>query len=190
MYIGYAGKTERPYYGLGKAMVEAGMIPKEKLSLRAIRDYHKTDPTTVEDMMKLNESYVFFTDYDGKSWPAGSLGVKVHEKSTLATDKKIFPRGGVVMVNTVSPTIARGPQPFTRFLMDQDTGGAIRAAGRADIYMGTGVAAEMLAGGQFNDGTLFYFILKPEYASQYPLPVRPGRSGPGGASSGLRQPTG
>src|SRR5436190_1018642 len=127
-------------------MVDAGLIPKEKLSLRAIRDYYKTDPKRVEEMMAKNESYVFFTDYDGKLWPAGSLGVKVHEKSTLATDKKIFPRGGVVLVDTVSPTIAHGPQSFLRFLMDQDTGGAIRAAGRADIYMGSGAAAEMLAG--------------------------------------------
>jgi membrane-bound lytic murein transglycosylase A len=193
MYIGYAGKTDREYFGLGKAMVDAGLIPKEKLSLRAIRDYHKTDPARVEEMMNRNESYVFFTEYDGKNWPAGSLGVKVHEKATLATDKKIFPRGGVVMVDTISPTIARGPQTFQRFLLDQDTGGAIRAAGRADIYMGTGAAAELLAGGQFNDGKLYYFILKPEYVSQYPLPMRPSsgpaRRGPGGASTGMQRGT-
>ncbi|MFO0827319.1 MAG: MltA domain-containing protein [Phycisphaerales bacterium] len=175
MYVGYAGKTDRPYAGLGKAMVEAGLIPKEKLSLAAIREYAKKDPAKVAELMQKNESYVFFTEYDGKSWPAGSLGVQVHEKATLATDKKIFPRGGVVMVDTVTPTFAQGPQPFQRFLLDQDTGGAIRAAGRADIYMGVGAAAELLAGGQFHDGKLYYFILKPEYVSQYPLPAAPSK---------------
>lgn len=195
MYIGYAGKTDRPYSGLGKALVEAGVIPKEKLSLRAIREEYKKNPAAIEEVMRKNESYVFFTEYPGANWPAGSLGVKVHEKSTLATDKKIFPRGGVVVVDTVTPTIAKGPQPFLRFLLDQDTGGAIRAAGRADIYMGAGAAAELLAGGQFNDGKLYYLVLKPEYVSQYPLPMKPGKSGqpakagPGGKSDGMA-PTG
>ncbi len=192
MYIGYAGKTDRPYSGLGKALVDAGVIPREKLSLRAIREEYKKNPAAIEEVMGKNESYVFFTEYPGANWPAGSLGVKVHERASLATDKKIFPRGGVVVVDTVTPTIARGPQQFLRFLMDQDTGGAIRAAGRADIYMGTGAAAEMLAGGQFHDGKLFYLVLKPEYVSQYPLPQRPAKlpaPGPGGASSGVIQPT-
>jgi membrane-bound lytic murein transglycosylase A len=193
MYIGYAGKTDRPYSGLGKALVDAGVIPKEKLSLRAIREEYRKNPAAIEEVMGKNESYVFFTEYPGANWPAGSLGVKVHEKATLATDKKIFPRGGVVVVDTVTPTIARGPQQFLRFLMDQDTGGAIRAAGRADIYMGTGAAAELLAGGQFNDGKLFYLVLKPEYVSQYPLPQKPGSStkpaGPGGASTGMTPTT-
>lgn len=172
MYVGYAGKTDREYSGLGKAMMDEGLIPKEKLSLAAIRDYARKDPATVSELMRRNDSYVFFTEYDGDRWPAGSLGVKVHEKSSLATDKKIFPRGGVVMVETLTPTYSGNKVPFTRILLDQDTGGAIRAAGRADIYMGAGAAAEILAGGQFNDGKLFYFILKPEYVSQYPLPAR------------------
>jgi hypothetical protein len=50
----------------------------------------------------------------------------------------------------------------------------------------------MLAGGQFHDGKLFYLVLKPEYVSQYPLPQRPAKlpaPGPGGASSGVIQPT-
>ncbi len=188
MYVGYAGKTDREYRGLGKALVEAGAIPREKLSLSAIRAYYKEHPAQVEELMKQNESYVFFTEYDGKNWPAGSLGVKVNEKATLATDKKIFPRGGVVVVDTVAPTLSGGPSQFLRFMLDQDTGGAIRAAGRADIYMGVGGAAELLAGGQFHDGKLYYLVLKPEYVSQYPLPAAPkGPSGPGVSSGGVKK---
>jgi membrane-bound lytic murein transglycosylase A len=178
MYVGYAGKTDREYSGLGKAMMDAGLIPKEKLSLTSIREYYKKDPAKVEELMRKNESYVFFTEYPGDRWPAGSLGVKVSEKASLATDKKIFPRGGVVMVDTMTPSFRGDKVEFKRFLLDQDTGGAIRAAGRADIYMGSGSAAELLAGGQFNDGKLYYFILKPEYVSQYPLPAKPAATRP------------
>jgi hypothetical protein len=60
---------------------------------------------------------------------------------------------------------------FDQFMMDQDTGGAIRAAGRADIYMGIGAAAEILAGNQYADGTFYYFVLKPEFMAKYPLPT-------------------
>ena len=66
--------------------------------------------------------------------------------------------------NSVSVPIARAPgapaTPFRGFMLDQDTGGAIRAAGRTDIYMGTGPGAEELAGRQLNEGELYYLAVK------------------------------
>jgi membrane-bound lytic murein transglycosylase A len=117
--------------------------------------------------MYANESYVFFTEYDGANWPAGSLGVQVTPQTSLATDKKIYPRGGVVLVYTTLASTTHGHPEFLRFMLDQDTGGAIRAPGRADIYMGVGPAAETLAGGQYAEGALYYYILRPEFVSQY-----------------------
>jgi len=175
MYVGYAGKTDRPYVGLGRSMVDEGLLTEDRLSLANIRAAYRRDPAAVERLMDRNESYVFFTEYDGSNWPAGSLGVRVTEKASIATDKKIFPRGGVTLVDTRTPTISRGPERFSRFLLDQDTGGAITAADRGDIYMGIGPTAELLAGGQYFPGTLYYFILKPEYAAQYPLPAPPAK---------------
>jgi membrane-bound lytic murein transglycosylase A len=170
MYVGYAGKTDRPYFGLGRAMVEAGLIPSNQLSLSAIRRAYKKDPGAIDELIKKNESYVFFTEYAGDRWPAGSLGTRVNEDASIATDKSIFPRGGIVMVDTRANTFTRGLVEYKNFMLDQDTGGAIRAAGRADLYMGTGAAAELLAGGQYANGKMFYFFLKPEHVSQYPLP--------------------
>jgi membrane-bound lytic murein transglycosylase A len=167
IYVGYAGKTDREYVGLGKSMVEAGLIDKNKLSLPAIREYYLKDPERVRELMKKNESYVFFGEYDGNAWPSGSLGVKVTEGRTLATDKKIYPRGGIVMVDTKAADFTMGKKNFKRIMLDQDTGGAIKAPGRADIYMGIGPAAEQLAGRQYNEGTLYYFFLKPEYVEEY-----------------------
>jgi membrane-bound lytic murein transglycosylase A len=162
MHIGYAGKTDRPYKGIGKAMVDEGKIPAEKLSLKAIKDYFRQHPAEQDKYINANESYVFFTEYDGATWPAGSLGVKVADFRTLATDKDVFPRGGVVVVNTTIPTVSGAQRPFNQFMLDQDTGGAIRAAGRGDIYMGIGPQAETLAGHQFAEGKLHYFFLRNE----------------------------
>ena len=47
------------------------------------------------------------------------------------------------------------------------TGGAIRAPGRADIFMGTGEGAETLAGTQKAEGRLYYFFVKPEFVEEW-----------------------
>ncbi|MGA1225335.1 MAG: MltA domain-containing protein [Phycisphaerales bacterium] len=170
MYIGYAGKTDRPYFGLGGALVEAGAIPRNQLSLSSIRRLYRTQPALIDEYILKNESYVFFTEYPNDRWPAGSLGVRVNEDASIATDKILFPRGGLVMVDTRANTFTRGLVEYKNFMFDQDTGGAIRSAGRADLYMGNGAAAELLAGGQVANGKMFYFFLKPELVPQYPLP--------------------
>lgn len=162
MYLGYAGKTDRPYKGIGKAMIDEGKIPADKLSLKALKEYFKAHPEDLDKYINANESYVFFTEYDGSTWPAGSLGVKVTDFRTIATDKDVFPRGGMVIVNTTIPTAEDSKRDFNQFMLDQDTGGAIRAAGRGDLYMGIGPSAEILAGHQFAQGKLYYFFLKNE----------------------------
>ena len=49
--------------------------------------------------------------------------------------------------------------PFQRMMFDQDTGGAIRTAGRADIYLGVGPDAERRAGTTRAEGQLYYLFL-------------------------------
>jgi membrane-bound lytic murein transglycosylase A len=114
-----------------------------------------------------NENFVFFKEYDPGVWPAGSLGVRVTAEASLATDKAIYPRGGLVLVDTEAVSASRTRRPFLRFMLDQDTGGAIRAPGRADLFMGTGPEAEALAGEQQKEGRLYYFFLKPDFVDEY-----------------------
>ncbi|MEM7229974.1 MAG: 3D domain-containing protein, partial [Planctomycetota bacterium] len=71
------------------------------------------------------------------------------------------------LVDTKAITYSQGKRSFVRFMLDQDTGGAIKAPGRADIFMGIGKSAEILAGGQYAEGTLCYIFLKPEYVTEY-----------------------
>lgn len=163
MYVGYAGKTDAEYTGIGQALLDEGVFTPERLSLPAIREYFAKNPHLQDEYIDRNESYVFFTEYDGENWPAGSIGVKVSDGRTLATDKSVFPRAGVVLADTMVPRVEGGRRKFTQFMLDQDTGGAIRAAGRADIYMGIGDEAEQLAGRQFAEGRLYYFFLRNEH---------------------------
>lgn len=164
--IGYAGKTEHPYVGLGQSMVADGRIPRGSLSLFAIRRYFDEHPDELQASMHRNPSYVFFTEITGG--PYGSLNIAVTPERTLATDKKVFPRGGIAFAETAVPGTDGAPRPFHQFMIDQDTGGAIRSAGRADIFLGTGPEAEHVAGGTHAEGLLWYIYRKQEPAAAEP----------------------
>lgn len=170
MYVGYHGKNGRPYTSLGQMMVDGGLMRPEERGLAAIRRIYAGNPAAVEALMQRNESFVFFREADEGQWPAGSLGFPVTEMTTLATDKQIFPRAGLVLVDTRGLSRGAGQRDVLRFMADQDTGGAIRAPGRADIFMGVGTEAEALAGEQQSLGRLYYFFLKPEHI---PPPAAP-----------------
>jgi membrane-bound lytic murein transglycosylase A len=161
MYVGYAGKTDRPYSGLGQSLMDSGIISSDDISLRSIQRMYDKDPATIKTFIDKNESYVFFTEYSGSNWPAGSLGIPVTQERSIATDKKIFPRGGIVLVDTTVKSLTGDDHSFIQFMTDQDTGGAINAPGRVDLFMGVGPTAGIRAGNQYAEGQLYYLFLKP-----------------------------
>ncbi|MBI5013936.1 MAG: MltA domain-containing protein [Deltaproteobacteria bacterium] len=167
VHVGYAGSNGRPYTSIGRLLVADGKIEKERLTLPAIRAYFQDHPEDLDGYVRRNDRYIFFRTQVPGDWPVGSLGVAVTPMRTLATDKSIFPLGGVVLVQTSLATAEGGSRPFAQFLLDQDTGGAIRAPGRADLYLGIGEPAGEVAGRQAHRGRLFYFILKPERVADW-----------------------
>lgn len=167
MHIGYAGNNGHEYTSIGQLLVKEGHILEHQLSIDAIRAYFRRHPGYLERYLLLNDRFIFFRTYSGEHWPSGSLGVKVTPLGSIATDKTVFPRGGVTLVMTDIPTLLGGHRRFEHFMVDQDTGGAIRAAGRADLYMGIGLKAEKRAGRQLATGRLYYFFVKPDWVQQW-----------------------
>jgi membrane-bound lytic murein transglycosylase A len=154
--LGYAGKNGRKYVSLGQELVKDKRITKEQLSLAGIREWARAHPGEVEGYLRRNESFVFFTPIDHP--PHGSLDVPVTAWRSLATDKTLFPRGAITFVDTrLGPN---GGAQVHQFLLDQDTGGAIRTAGRADMYLGQGSEAERIAGATRAEGQLYYLFVK------------------------------
>ncbi|MEQ1894084.1 MAG: MltA domain-containing protein [Planctomycetota bacterium] len=158
---GYAGKNGRPYTSLGKELEEDGKLAKGEASLKTIRAWAAGAPEDeLQDYLNRNQSYVFFTEIDGN--PHGSLDVEVQAGRSIATDKTLFPRGAIVF--------AEGPKEHAgvvnRLMFDQDTGGAIRTAGRADLYLGIGPEAEEIAGQTRIEGQVYYLFLKEGAALQ------------------------
>ncbi len=160
VYVGYAGNNGRPYTSIGKLLVEDKRIRADAVSYFTIQDFFRRHPDRLSFYTYRNDRYIFFKLYSSEDWPTGSLGFKVTTFRTLATDKSVFPPGCVTMASTRIPDETGRRREFQRIMVDQDTGGAIRAAGRADIYMGTGRQAKKIAGLQREEGRLYYFFLK------------------------------
>ena len=112
--------------------------------------------------MLKNARYVFFKEYAVDQWPLASLGVRLTAGASLATDKTVYPPGGLVLVRTPMIDETDGPTWTGRFLLDQDSGGAIKGPGRADIFEGIGEPAGRVAGSVKAHGRLRYFFLKQD----------------------------
>jgi membrane-bound lytic murein transglycosylase A len=112
--------------------------------------------------MNYNESYVFFrVEEEG---PYGCLGVPVSDERTIATDKRLYPPGALAFIDTEAPLPLSdgsvGWGTYRGFVMDQDTGGAIKGPGRVDIYFGSGEQAAFRAGYMKRKGRLYFLAGK------------------------------
>ena len=162
MEVGYAGNNGRPYVSPGMKMVADGVIAKSDLSFETMRRYFAANPAAMDVYLWQNPRTVFFTEVHGG--PFGSLNVPVTRLASIATDKDVYPRAMPAFVSApANSDSASSPGPtsdINQFVLDQDRGGAIRSAGRCDIYMGIGDRAEQTAGHQLSAGTLYYFAVK------------------------------
>jgi membrane-bound lytic murein transglycosylase A len=207
LYVGYAGSNGQAHKGLGTQLRDEGKIDPKHLSLPAVLSYFDQHPGELEQYVLRDDRFTFqkvYTAAERQEWPRGSLNVQVTADRSLATDKNIFPRASLAFIDVDKASPAGDLRPYKGFVLDQDAGGGIRAAGRADIFMGIGDAAGHRAGQQFAQGRLYYLFLKPENVTKgnypdlkpvpapaVPRPVTPGtpQGGPR-PGQGTRPPAG
>lgn len=163
MTVGFAGKTDRGYTGVGRELVRDGKFTLEQLTLPKLTEYFTNFPADMNKYLPKNQSFVFFRDTNGT--PAtGSIGVPVTAERSIATDKSLMPPGALALISTKLPypNAAGGleQREVNRYVLDQDTGGAIKGAGRVDVFMGTGNLAGDRAGHINSTGELYYPLLK------------------------------
>jgi membrane-bound lytic murein transglycosylase A len=159
--VGYAANNGHEYQSVAKELVRDGRIASDQMSLSAMIDYFKNHLSEVAAYTQRNPRFVFFRMEHGP--PRGSLNEPVTEMRTIATDKSIYPRACLAFLSTSLPRVIAGRTyrgPYDGFALDQDTGGAIRAPGRCDVYMGQGDAAGQMAGQTYQEGRLYYLFLK------------------------------
>src|SRR5204863_2733638 len=166
--VGFAGQNGYDYESPGRAMGRDKVISVQQLNIKSLGDYFAAHPEAMNKYLWLNKRTVFFAERPGG--PFGALNVPVTTSATIATDKTldktvnmtVYPRALPSFLSVDMPRTDNPAQNwhFTGFMMDQDTGGAIRASGRCDIYMGIGPSAEQSAGHQLSEGELYYIAVK------------------------------
>ncbi len=162
--VGYMASNGRPYQSIGRYMLDKGYLSKEELSMQAIRGYIASHPELVREILNHNPSYVFFRVL--KNGPLGNLNTPVTPGRSLALDSRLFPKGALAFISSQKPVVdasghITGWTKFSRFVLNQDTGGAIKGAGRADLFLGSGPYAEVAAGHLRHEGELYILIKKP-----------------------------
>jgi membrane-bound lytic murein transglycosylase A len=165
--VGYAANNGYEYKSVAHELIKDGKINSAEMNLTIMIEYFKNHPDLIDQYVARNPRFVFFQLGSGE--PRGSLNEPVTTLRTIATDKSIYPRACLAFVSTRLPRDIAGAvqkRTYTGFALDQDTGGAIRAPGRCDVYIGIGDRAGMMAGQVYEEGRLYYLFLKPRYMSR------------------------
>ena len=163
--VHYHGSNGRPYRSIGTLLIEEQKIPKEEMSMQKIRAYLNDHPDEMATVFNYNPSYVFFKlESEG---PLGYISVLLTPGRSIALDRRIFPPAALAFIQTEKPVVDSSGQidswtDFSRFVLNQDTGGAIRGPGRADLFWGNGPYAEIAAGHLAHTGKLYFLVLKPD----------------------------
>lgn len=164
VHVNYADKNGHPYRAIGRLLVERGLLTLQEASMEGIKAYLSSNPEELEEILSHNPSYVFFREVE--KGPIGSTGAVLTPNRSIATDTQLFPRGALAFITTEKPVFDENGQisrwqPFARFVLNQDTGGAIRGPGRVDLFTGSGPKAGQIAGAMRQPGS-FYFLLKKQ----------------------------
>ncbi|MEZ8397007.1 murein transglycosylase A [Vibrio splendidus] len=146
-YFAYAGKNNKAYVSIGRVLIERGLVPREKMSLKAIKEWVlANDPEVVKELLEQNPSFVFFSARDDLS-VMGSAGIPLLPMAAVAGDRSILPMGTPILAEVpllnADGTWSGAHQ--LRLLLVLDTGGAVKQ-NHLDLYHGMGPRAGTEAG--------------------------------------------
>ncbi|OFZ12239.1 MAG: hypothetical protein A2Z20_04275 [Bdellovibrionales bacterium RBG_16_40_8] len=168
-YLHYGGTNSKSWNFISKYMLEHNMISNG--SMYAQRKYLNSHPERQEEIYGSCPSYVYFNK--STKPPMGSDGTAITDNRSIATDKNYYKFKGLLalvaaerprenyMGNYIASIKDIRYREFSRFYLDQDTGGAIRGKARADLYFGEGDYAALAANSIEHRGDIFFLMIKP-----------------------------
>ncbi len=161
--IGYAGGTDYPWTSIGKELAKDGKLPLNGLTMPRMTAFFRQKPQELSNYLPRWKRFIFFQETGGTG-ATGSIHVPVTAERSIATDKSLMPPGALALIYNSFPYPASGGKlerrTVSRFVLDQDTGSAIKGPGRVDYFMGSGKLAGDRAGVTGGNGSLYYLLLK------------------------------
>jgi len=170
--VSFAQSNGRPYRSIGRYLLDKGKMATGEISHQSLKKYLREHPEELSDILNYNESYVFFRIVE--NGPIGALGLTLTSSRSIATDLDLFPRGALAFIRLRKPIFDKDGniktwETFSRFVLNQDTGGVIKGPGRVDLFCGTGTGAEMFAGSLKETGELYFLLKKKEGRRDTPV---------------------
>lgn len=161
LQVSHASANGHPYTSLGRALLDEGRIPPNRLSLRTLKDYLRAHPEEQEARMATNARYIFFRGV--VAGPIGSNGVPLTAGRSVAADPEFHPHGAVALLRIGAPgEPPGGRRTYQRMVLFQDAGSVISGPQRLDVYWGSGPIAEEIAGGMNDPGQVFLLLPAPD----------------------------
>lgn len=166
----FAGHNGRKYKSIGRLLIARGDLDAGKASKQGIENWmQQAGPAKSLALMNENPRYVFFREQelrDPSRGPIGTQGVALTAMASIAVDSRFHPFGLPVWLETSLP---QNPADWSGtktglLAIAQDSGGAIKGALRADLFMGSGDAAGRLAGIQHHQAR--WYVLLPNEMAQ------------------------
>jgi membrane-bound lytic murein transglycosylase A len=163
--VGYAASNGRPYRPIGRYLIDRGFLDEKDISMERIREFIQNNPDRAKEIFHYNERYVFFRLLPDSEGPQGTLGVPLTPGRSIATDLTIFPPGALAYLVSRQPEVDEagrvvGWKPLRRFVLNQDTGAAIKGPGRVDLFCGSGEKAGTAAGEMREEGRIYFLLAK------------------------------
>ena len=160
--LAYSAKSGQPYTGIGRLLVDRGVLAEANMSMQAIRAWMADEPDAARALMRENKSYIFFRQVevdDASRGPPGAQGVNLTPLVSLAVDRGIWMFGTPMWIMTDAPKgEAATLAPFVQLMIAQDTGTAIRGHIRGDVFWGAGPEAAQTAGHMKSPGGMIALL--------------------------------
>lgn len=139
IFVGYDNQNGYKYRAIGQYLVKIKAMHLEDVSLQSIRTWLENHPSRVDEVLNYNKSMVYFKERTQGA--TGALGLELHARRAVAVDPRYIPLGSLLYMDAEVDNVN-----FSQAVLAQDTGGAIKGAVRADLFLGTGVKALEIAG--------------------------------------------
>ena len=155
--LGFDAQNGYGYTAIGKVLKDRGAI-EPPVSMDKIRTWLAAHPDQMQDILNINQSYVFFREMPGTKddGPLGAANLPLTPERSLAIDKTLYSYNQPFWLSTTTGDGA----PYQRLMLAQDTGGAIKGTVRGDIFWGFGEEAARQAGQMQQPGALYVLLPK------------------------------
>lgn len=149
MRVAFDGKNGQPYTSIGRVAVQEGHLKLEEATMDRLSAWMRANPDEGRRLMRMNKSYIFFRhakELNPALGPVGGSGAQLTNERSLAVDSKIWPYGLPIWLDVDLSDVEGAGGRVQRLTLAQDTGTAIVGPARADLFVGAGDKAGIIAG--------------------------------------------